>query len=480
MAEDTMLIIIGVIIAILVFVLGYRFLIIISYSSLKKSTLNEFVKLQSSVDFICSQESKSVQQVSLNLPDYVRAVYASTNTDVLPKITENIKNGKIGSGEYLCMQFKNEQNPRCQKVKCKVFMPYIGSLETWNDLKLLVNKILGKPMIKEYTINIYKRIYGVDISLEGYNSFKIPTMSVVFIPLNNDGSVDISSTGSWKERDKNVLITHIKHQSEKLAEAINHGSRYHWFKDSESTSSVNYYITDVKIIYEKLSTSNGYVDLESILTKIDVCNYVDNSYIKEIWLWVYDNVKPIEFITIMGDKSKESWNMDLDNDGEYDYGYIAQQCQILPICKNSYTVYNFGVTSSLGIILSNYSHRIETTLSYVDAYVWDIFTSSCGTPDCPPNLNWPTCLYNWDSEATVKSTCIDWNPDPNSAKTSDISCHTWYGRRCEKDDGFEYKIWWLQNLPGKNNKIVAYGSKVKNWWEFIGNFDEVIKDEGLM
>jgi hypothetical protein len=476
MAEETFFIAGGIIIGILVFLLAYRFFIITSHNSLKTLSVNEFNKLYSSIDFACMQEKKSSIKVEIAIPEFVRAVYASDSIEMMPKVTENIKNGKISSGEYVCMQFKTEQKPRCQRVSCKVFIPFAGSLETWNDLKLLVNKILGRPMVKEYSFSILKTSYGVDVTYDDYPSFKSPVVAIAYIPLVN-GKVDLTKTGKWRDDNKDNLERYIIEQSNNLTEALTQGTRYKFFANHESRPNINYYLVEARMIYDDVPTKNGKVDLEKVLKDVDVCSFSEDG-VKEFWLWVYDGYKPIEFSTVMGYAIKDEWNMDIDADGKKDYSSIGKAVN-LPVCRNSYTIHTFVIPSSKGIIIGNYTHSIEAILSYVDEDVWINFNKSCGTTDCPPNLDWSTCLYRWNSENLKESNCIDWKPDGGIAKQ--ISCHDWYGISCKDDDGFEYKVWWMQNIPGRNNGIkLSDGRKVKDWWAFIADFDNAIKDKRLI
>ena len=480
MAEETFLIAGGVIIGILIFMIAYRFFIITSHNSMKTLSIDEFNKLSSSIDLACVQEKKSLIKVDAIVPEFVRVVYASDDTGVMPKVTEGIKTGKMSSGNYVCMQFKTEQKPRCQKVKCKVFMPFIGSLEPWNDLKLLVNRILGKPMIKEYSFIILKTSYGVDLTYEDYPSFKSPVAVIAYIPLTTDGKVDVTKTGSWKDESKSNLESYIIAYSNELADTLTHGTRYKFFIDRESKPNINYYLVLARMMYEDIPTRNGVLDLERVLNDVDVCGLSQDG-IREIWLWVYDNREyvPIEFSLVMGYNIKDKWNVDRDLDGKIDYGIIGVKTLNLPVCESSYSVHTFIVSSSKGVSLGNYTHSIEAILSHVDEEVWRSFNSSCGTTDCPPNLDWPLCLYKWNSEVSKETDCIDWKPDGGVAKP--INCHEWYGVNCKDDDGLEYKVWWMQNIPGRNNGIkLEDGRRVKDWWAFIADFDNAIKDKRLI
>jgi hypothetical protein len=59
------------------------------------------------------------------------------------------------------------------------------------------------------------------------------------------------------------------------------------------------------------------------------------------------------------------------------------------------------------------------------------------------------------------------HPD-GSGEVEMVSCQSW---GCRDDSGASFKVWLLQRLPGKNNVLSLDGRPVRNWWEFIGDFD---------
>jgi len=225
MAEEAVLIAGGVVIAILVFAIAYRFFIILSSNSLKTITLNNFNEFYSYIEFMCAQEVKSESQATLSLPENVRAVYAAENDRIAPKVVESIKNGKFSSGSYICLQFKNEQEPKCYQSKCNIYMPFMGSLEPWNDLQLMVKKILKKPLIKDYFINITKTNYGVSLTYDGYDSFQAPVLAIAYIPLDENGLVDTTLTGSWNDKSRENLERQISIEAKESSDMVTEGTR---------------------------------------------------------------------------------------------------------------------------------------------------------------------------------------------------------------------------------------------------------------
>lgn len=499
MSDEILYVVGGIVIGLLVFTIAYRLLTISTNQAQKQIVLSDFNDLSSTANSVCLQEIKNSMIVNMEVPESVRVIYATNDSsNPIPTVTYSIKNNRISSGKYLCLQFKTEQEIRCHEIKCKVFFPFIGSLETYNDLQLMVNKILGRPLMKEYKFNLIKTNVGVDVTYDNYDSFKVPILVISYIPVDAAGNVNTAITGDWRDTDLNNLRNHITSLNNKLVESLTEGSRYHGYKNAKSVPSLNYYIIDQKEFLEEIPASKtftSYPDYFKILKDdTDVCNYVDNGDVKEIWIWMYHsgNIIPIESNMAMGYKIEDKWNLDDDGDGTKDYGDVSTSLRQndLPICQNTYTVYSFDYGKDFGIILGNHTHQTEALITYFSNCeppsnpscdpLWQYFSDgagsskpSCGSIDCPPNLPYPNCLYKWDSTESRYSDCEDWKPD-NSGQQKQINCRAWYKGDCLDNNGIEYKIWWMQNIPGKNNNLKTDGKILRDWWEFIGNFDDAI------
>lgn len=267
------------------------------------------------------------------------------------------------------------------------------------------------------------------------------------------------------------------------------GSIYHGYRDAGVTPSLTYNIYENKEFYTPVPVKNGYADHQQILTNLNICDYVVNKGVKEVWLWMYhtSRVSPVEsYQTGPNHQAGNGW-------------------MELPVCAKSYTVYDFNLGRGLGEALEDHSHHIESLWKSLDAeanQLYQNFTGQedefkpnnlslplhCGWSHCPPNviispnncnLATNTCYcegYNWTSERTVNADCENWKPDGTGAQTS-VNCHTWYGSgSCLDNGGLEFKVWWMQNMPGKNNGLAYNGRQLKNWWDFIGDFDRAIQD----
>jgi|GEM_PF-2886217 len=235
-----------------------------------------------------------------------------------------------------------------------------------------------------------------------------------------------------------------------------------------------------------------------ILNDVNICNYVENLLVKEVWIWMYHTTKiyPVESYQ------------------RGPYGGVGNGYMDLPLCQKTYTVYDYNYQRGLGEALEDHTHHIERIFDYVDRNLWweniNSFTGGasefrpnnlglplrCGWTHCPPNViispnqcgvnpDYPqSCMcegYNWFSERTVLSGCEDWRPDGSGEKTS-VNCHTWSDSPdCRdytdpfKDGNVGFKIWWMQNIPGKSNGLTYDGKMMRNWWDFVGDFDQAMQ-----
>lgn len=157
MADEIFGIVGSIIIGFIVFTLAYRLLSVSINQAQYQTTIQNFNSFYSNVQTICQQEIGSKMIVKIQIPVTVRVIYfTDNNLDPLPTVVDLIENSVESQGYYLCMQFKKEQDLRCEKLNCNSHMPYIGALDEYNDLQLMVSKILGKPLIKEYKLTIQK------------------------------------------------------------------------------------------------------------------------------------------------------------------------------------------------------------------------------------------------------------------------------------------------------------------------------------
>lgn len=320
---------------------------------------------------------------------------------------------------------------------------------------------------------------------------KMPVLVLKYFPLDNSGSrLDLNIVGM--SEDLSVIRSKVDNLTQTALQTLGAASSYHGYKTTNEPF-LQYSILDSKEYLEALPISANKVpwhandpnptyrpDYYQIANDINICDYVDNRGVKEVWLWGYHHgkIEPVEADQAMGTDSRKFWNH-----GSYGNVSNSEQINDLPVCKKTYTLYNYDYNRGLGEMLENHGHQIEEVLKYVDPKVWSEFRypygelapaiNSCGWIHSGPNTKIEYQL-GWANETTVKSNCEDWHPD-GSGEVKDINCHTWYGTSCFDDSGVKFKVWWMQNIPGYNNGIVLKGQKMRNWWEAIYDFDSFIE-----
>ena len=261
-----------------------------------------------------------------------------------------------------------------------------------------------------------------------------------------------------------------------LIEALTYGSTYHGYKNPTAKPSLNYTVLEVKSFDEPIPVSTRFppfADHIKVLNDLNICDYVENKGVKEVWIWMYHSnvVVPIES------------NMS----GPYGDISNSYRQDDLPHCANTYTVYDYNYGRGVSEATEDHMHQIEAVLNYIDGrditsnnqwsslLFWGKFVGSdsshkiirpgCGWSHYPPN---GTQDYDWQNPNYVESDCEDWKPD-KSGQLHTFNCDKW---NC---DSLTFFKWWMQNVPGYRNGLYDNGKQLKNWWDFIGDFDAAME-----
>lgn len=265
--------------------------------------------------------------------------------------------------------------------------------------------------------------------------------------------------------------------SGQLLQALTQGSLY--VNDSTRTPSLQYSILESEERLAKVPKSSAYPrypDYFAILGGTAICDFVDNRGVKEVWIWMYHTDLTVidESTMAMGTRSRGFWNH-----GSYGNVSNSYQRQDLPVCQGSYTVYDYNYSRGLGEAMENHGHQIDTVLMFADerSLYWDRFVkpygrrdgtvNHCGWTHSPPNTERD---YDWMNRTVVPSNCGDWHPD-GSGLLEQVSCSSW---GCRDDSGASFKLWLMQRTPGNENGRSLDGKPLRNWWEFIGDFDAAL------
>lgn len=306
--------------------------------------------------------------------------------------------------------------------------------------------------------------------------FTINVIDLSFIPIVN-GNVDVSQTGDWHSPDLSLLLKNIDDLRDDLIRTLEEGSTYHGYKDRAATPSLSYNIIEKKIFYIPMPASKEFLakdrvpfpDHMRILNEINIRDYVENKDVKEVWIWMNPTPKVAGIESNMAGPYGDISNSYRSND--------------LPVCRKTYVVYDYNYGRSVSMAVENHTHQIEAVLNNVDRNLfWDLFvgrngSGRCGWTHYPPNGR---ADYDWNNTTPVLSDCENWKPD-GSGEKKETSCRTWSVSQsgCDNDEGLSFKKWWMQNIPGKDNNLYFNGKKLKNWWIFIGDFDNAMRSKRL-
>lgn len=322
-------------------------------------------------------------------------------------------------------------------------------------------------------------------TLSGYgNSLnrKIPVLVLEYYPdEDQDGFLDyIAGDARYQSvvDKKNQVAT----WNQELVINLEEASRYKGYKDPTAIGSLDYEIRKKLIFDEPIPRSVVYAPFadhfEVLANQVDICSEIDQLGIKEVWIWMYHNDPAGTADDIVPIESNMSGP----------YGDISNSYRQpdLPICSSTYTVYNYNYGRGMGEAVENHTHQIEALLNHVDgrhltpSYQWPellfwgkfvgsdsshrIVNPGCGWTHYPPNGETD---YDWGNTTYAMTNCQDWHPDGSGEHLS-LNCQTW---NC---NGLDFKIWWMQNIPGYDNGLEYQGRWLRNWWDFVADFDQAM------
>ena len=328
-----------------------------------------------------------------------------------------------------------------------------------------------------YSTIFYAEEFKPNLSISADNNLQVPVLVLSYFPTTDGVNLDTSITGYGSS------IVNVRNKVAQininLSNALESGSTYHGYNDPGATPALDYSIYEAKEFLEPIPqqseipkhADNYKIFSDPTIGVADICDYVDNAGVKEVWIWMYHtaNTTPIESNMAMGNISSQYWNF-------ASYGDVSNSAQRddVPVCNKSYTVYDYNYSRSAAEAMENHGHQIERMMGFIDGglfftkFVGPLFSQTgdrhCGNAHNPPNAQFE---YNRNNLNFVDTDCQDWNPDLDG-QISSINCQTW---GCTT---VGWMTWWMQNMPGKDNPLTYNGGPMRNWWEFIGDFDAAL------
>ncbi|MHB8969806.1 MAG: hypothetical protein ACYC3X_19035 [Pirellulaceae bacterium] len=315
---------------------------------------------------------------------------------------------------------------------------------------------------------------------EPNHPLEIPVLVVKYFPVQGV-LIDKKVTGDW---DAPLEATRKKTEqlTQEVLTALQEGSRYHGYKDARAKPSFAYRVVKTFEFLEPLPTvahsgeGAPMTDYDKIMERIDIQQWVEQKGVKEVWLWGYHG-------GVVG-----LWESNMA--GPFgDISNSNRDPKDLPVLKKTYTVYHYNYQRGASEALEDHMHQFEAVLNWVDGrdrtppdqwdklLFWGKFVGSdsshkitrpgCGWSHYPPNAEQD---YDWSNKRFVETDIEDWRPDA-TGKRQQINCDRWGG------DSLKWFIYWMQNIPGAESGLRYNDQPLTNWWLFIGDFDNAVKNK---
>jgi Concanavalin A-like lectin/glucanases superfamily len=318
--------------------------------------------------------------------------------------------------------------------------------------------------------------------------YTVPVMIIKYLPTIDGINVDAATANYPSTLD--ALNSRLTTEAIRTKFMLEEGSRFHGYKDPTAKPSIGYRVVRSVTIYENVPPGIQtnvldvyFPDYHLILDRVGGRNLVENLGVKEFWVWTYHNRNIVPTESNMS--SPTTGDISNSNGDNTD----------MPIYNRTFTLYNFNFAAGSNNAVHNHGHQFESILSYVNQLqdgntdlFWKKFvandrfhtdppqTGRCGWTHSPPNT---TEEYIYADPASVESDIETWTPAGGQLKF--VTADTWAnipyqwvpGTRPGPEQIVEaqWYIYWMQNMPGRDNTIPNGGATMTNWWAFTGDWD---------
>lgn len=308
----------------------------------------------------------------------------------------------------------------------------------------------------------------------------IPVLVLKYFPVTDDNRIDPSVTG-----DFDAPLEHARRKTDSLTAAViaalERGSAYHGYRHPEAPPSLRYEVVETVERLEPLPTRRiggralPLTDYRAIVSAHDIRRWVEERGVKEVWIWGYHGGVLDLWESNMAGPWGDISNSDRDTTD-------------LPVFSRTYTVYHYNYQRGASEAVENHMHQLEHVLNFVDGrdatepaawdtlLFWGDFVGSDSTHRIvDPGCGWSHVPYNgerdydWANPRKVDTDCEYWRPDGTGERRR-LDCERW---GC---DGLGWFVYWMQNIPGRENGLAHRGRPLRNWWGFIGDFDRAMRE----
>lgn len=316
-------------------------------------------------------------------------------------------------------------------------------------------------------------------------SYNMGVLVIKYFPLTANGqNIDIAVTGDVGE-PYSVIKQKTNTITQNLLTLIPKATKYLGYSNPNAPASINLNVVDTKEYTQAVPMvidGSRKPHYYKIMNDHNICNYVDNQNVREVFLWAYQgpthpDTRNLPYLNISESKMSGPFG-DISNSYREDN---------MPKCQNTYRVYTFNYGRGTGEALHTWGHQIEAEVEAVN-YYWlrTVFqgpnypqtlnvSGRCGSIHNPPNARFE---YDYANPTAQNSDCLNWNP-ATIGTLSPISCAKWGCNYVAdgNDPQTNYIVWNLQNLPGAGNTKKFEALSFRNFWDIHGDFDNVRRSD---
>ena len=318
--------------------------------------------------------------------------------------------------------------------------------------------------------------------------WEIPVVIVRYIPTLDGVNVDASEGGMSGTLDQ--IRNRIGVFEERIKFMLEEGSRFRGYRDAGAPYSLGYRVVHIQTVYEHFqrgrevpwNPGHYFPDYHRILGLANAESWVKERGVKEFWIWGYHS----------NQFEQPESNMSSPRTG--DISNSSRFPDDLPVYDRTYTVYGYNFARTQAEAVHNHGHQLEAILGHSDrALFWKEFvgrnaddtqfvTGRAGWTHMPPNT---TQDYDYHNPTPVLSDIADWKP--GGGTKSPVSLSTWAGlsyawpsSRAPGESAIfqqaesQWYVYWMQNMPGRNNTITHGTGQLTNWWRLTGDWDGAI------
>jgi len=148
----------------------------------KQLSITQFSSLDDEMNRMCLKGGVGQTTfIPVSIQQNARAIYVANASDEPPpdKVSVYITAGQSHVGTFLCLQFFDENIPRCGHVNCDMIFTYIGSPSLQSTLQTIIAQLTGGPPVYKFYLLLNKTDYNlVQITAFPIIGDKLPNVAV--------------------------------------------------------------------------------------------------------------------------------------------------------------------------------------------------------------------------------------------------------------------------------------------------------------